>query len=90
VSRSPRVTYELVNAYGSKPDTDARAAPGHSSVRRGAGGDGPNAGGRMAYALARLRPEDEARSAALAQDPRIYAPDPDEETTRPCGAKRSA
>ena len=32
----------------------------------------------MAYAYARLRATDEARSAALAHDPRVRTPDPDE------------
>ena len=38
----------------------------------------PNANGRMSYAYARLRAEDEARSEQLARDPRVYRPDPDE------------
>ena len=32
----------------------------------------------MDYATARLRTQDEARSKALARDPRVYRPDPDE------------
>ena len=81
------MTMELVHAYGRKPNADARSAPNHSATGRTRNGDaGPNGSGRMAYALARLRGEDEARSSALTLDARCYVPDPDEETQRPCGA----
>jgi len=51
---------------------------------------GPNGSARMAYALARLRSQDEARSAELDRDPRVMVPDEDEESQRPCGARRGS
>jgi len=46
--------------------------------------------GRLDYVAARLRAQDEARSAELEKDDRVWRPDPDEETERPCGARGSA
>jgi len=87
--RPPRQTYEHPNAFGSVPDADHRSAPAHAGSRVRTGGEGPNGAARMAYAEARLRKTDEARSVEPERDPRIRIPDADEETTRMCGAPRA-
>jgi len=81
--------YEI-STITSKPNRDNRASPCVAGKRTGHGADGPNGAGRMAYALARLRASDEARSAELDRDPRVMVPDEDEESQRPCGARRGS
>jgi hypothetical protein len=79
------VLRNAISAGAKGEDRSGTSNPTMRALRLG--GEGPNGAGRMAFALARLRKSDEARSEALERDPRVYQPDPDETTERPCGGR---